>query len=228
MHRRSIRENSAGNHGDGGRLRGVAAAAAAARRRPGRREPRALAGGQRHRVQAPGLRMRDVGHGEVGALAVRGRAPLDSAEHAAASGAVLPHDLAIPVRVQGERESGLLSDNDQIATRRGSREHRRAAEIHVRPVGFRAVRVARATAGEIDVVRRHLLRPAHRAGLQIERDDRVRCAVRRPAVGFPWRRRATRAAYRPSAPTRSPAPDGPHNGTLAVLVPRRCGSSGIV
>src|SRR5688500_6984815 len=126
--------------------------------------------------------MGDVGDGEVGAFAIDRGSPFDAAEHAPAAGAVLPDDVAGLLRVEGITDSGFLPDDDKIASAGRARKHWWAAEVEVRPVGRRAVRVSRAAAGQVDVVGRDLFRPAHGAGLQVERHDGVARGVRWAAV----------------------------------------------
>src|SRR3954467_8236622 len=118
-------------------------------------------------MQAAGRGPRDVGHREICVRVVHGRAPLDAAERAAFTRAVLPDDLAVLVGVEGPAYAGLLSDDDEIAPAGDGREDRRAAEIDVRTVRFRTIRIcAASTSRDVDVGRRRLRRPLDRTALQ--------------------------------------------------------------
>ena len=119
------------------------------------------------------LRRQVVRVGEVRLLGVDREAPLDAAEGAARPDLVAPDDSTAAVGVEGVADAGLLADDDEVAAARRRHQHRRRAEVEVGAVLLRTVRVVAAAVEDERVVRRELVRPSDRAGLEVERDDRV-------------------------------------------------------
>ena len=66
-------------------------------------------------MKAAGLRRPDVRDGEVGAVAVDRRAPLDPAPDRSFAGVILPELRALPVRIDRERVPRFLRRDDDIA-----------------------------------------------------------------------------------------------------------------
>ena len=65
-------------------------------------------------MQAAGRRAVDLGHGNVDALGVRGDAPLDPAEPAAAARAVPPDLLALLVGIERVDDARFLPRDDEL------------------------------------------------------------------------------------------------------------------
>ena len=79
------------------------------------------------------LQAHDVRDGRVDVAAVAGHAPLHAAVRAAFADARLPQQLAAVRRIERVDDAGLLPGDEDVGAARRADQHRRGAEVVVRP-----------------------------------------------------------------------------------------------
>ena len=178
-------EHRPGNRGRRRRQRRAARRLVAAAVRP--RQPGLRAVGELDREQpAAGLRVqaaaaalrrvleRNVGQRHVDVLAVTRRPPLDPAELAAAADGGAPQPLAALIGIEPVHHAGFLPRHDQPLAVGQRDQNRRLAEVVIRSRLLGTVRgVRRAARHGVGVAGGHLRRPLDRAGVEVERHNRV-------------------------------------------------------
>ncbi len=116
----------------------------------------------------------DIRQSHVDIAVIGCRSPLNASRHTALADALLPENFTLLVGVDCVHDSRFLSGDQRAPSVGQVYQNRRRTEIHVRPLGLRAVGVIRFAARPIErVTFRHLPRPEEAAGFQIKGDECV-------------------------------------------------------